>query len=100
MALRVGPIPQKCNVSNHGIVSRSKLSVMAKVQYINPNSLDNKGTCSCCILKDFYCSVTMLRELGLIIVHGLFSLILGLEVELNTCKARTELEFNCTTSNQ
>ena len=31
--------------------------------YINPNSLDNKG--SCWILKDFYCSVTMLRELGL-----------------------------------
>ena len=30
---------------------------------INPNSLDNKG--SCWILKDFYCSVTMLRELGL-----------------------------------
>ena len=32
---------------------------------LNPNSLDNKG--SCWILKDFYCSVTMLRELGLII---------------------------------
>ena len=30
----------------------------------NPNSLDNKG--SCWILKDLYCSVTMLRELGLI----------------------------------
>ena len=30
---------------------------------INPNSLDNKG--SCWILKDCYCSVTMLRELGL-----------------------------------
>ena len=30
---------------------------------INPNSLDNKG--SCWILLDFYCSVTMLRELGL-----------------------------------
>ena len=31
----------------------------------NLNSLDNKG--SCWILKDFYCSVTMLyRELGLI----------------------------------
>ena len=28
---------------------------------INPNSLDNKG--SCWILLDFYCSVTMLREL-------------------------------------
>ena len=32
---------------------------------INPNSLDNKG--SCWILKDFYCSVTMLRELGLMV---------------------------------
>ena len=31
---------------------------------INPNSLDNKG--SCWILKDFSYSVTMLRELGLI----------------------------------
>ena len=30
----------------------------------NPNSLDNKGSWR--ILKDFYCSVTMLRELGLI----------------------------------
>ena len=29
--------------------------------YVNPNSLDNKG--SCWILKDFYCSVTMLRDL-------------------------------------
>ena len=38
---------------------------------LNPNSLDNKG--SCWILKDFYCSVTMLtcRELGLCIhVHA------------------------------
>ena len=35
-----------------------------KLLAINPNSLDNKG--SCWILKDFYCSVTMLRELGLI----------------------------------
>ena len=31
--------------------------------FIIPNSLHNKG--SCWILKDFYCSVTMLRELGL-----------------------------------
>ena len=31
---------------------------------INPNSLDNKGSWR--ILKDFYCSVTMLRKLGLI----------------------------------
>ena len=30
---------------------------------LNPNSLGNKG--SCWILKDCYCSVTMLRELGL-----------------------------------
>ena len=30
---------------------------------INPNSLDNKGSWR--ILKDFYFSVTMLRELGL-----------------------------------
>ena len=30
---------------------------------LNPHSLDNNG--SCWILKDFYCSVTMLRELGL-----------------------------------
>ena len=31
--------------------------------FINPNSLDNKGSWR--ILKDFYCLVTMLRELGL-----------------------------------
>ena len=31
--------------------------------FINPNSLDNKG--SCWILLDFYCSLTMLREIGL-----------------------------------
>ena len=30
---------------------------------INPNSIDNKGSWR--ILKDFYCSVKMLRELGL-----------------------------------
>ena len=30
---------------------------------IHPDSRDNKG--SCWMLKDFYCSVTMLRELGL-----------------------------------
>ena len=29
----------------------------------NPNSLDNKGSWR--ILKGFYCSVTMLRELGI-----------------------------------
>ena len=31
--------------------------------HVHPNSLDNKGSWR--ILKDFYCSVTMLRELGL-----------------------------------
>ena len=31
-------------------------------ELVNPNSLDNKGSWE--ILKDFYCSVTMLRELG------------------------------------
>ena len=30
---------------------------------LNPNSRDNKGSWR--ILKDLYCSVTMLRELGL-----------------------------------
>ena len=30
---------------------------------LNPKSLDNKG--SCWVLKNLYCSVTMLRELGL-----------------------------------
>ena len=35
---------------------------------INPNSRDNKG--SCWILKDFYCSVTMLRELVLMNVFS------------------------------
>ena len=34
---------------------------------INPNSLDNKGRLR--NLKDFYCSVTMLRELGLICIY-------------------------------
>ena len=34
---------------------------------INPNSLDNKGSWR--ILKDFYCSVTMLRELELTAVR-------------------------------
>ena len=32
--------------------------------YFNPNSLDNKGSWK--IFKDLYCSVTMLRELGLV----------------------------------
>ena len=37
----------------------------SKIYIFNPNSLDNKG--SCWILKDCYCSVTMLRELGLMV---------------------------------
>ena len=39
----------------------SKL-MKSELAFINPNSLDDKG--SCWILKDFYCSETMLRELG------------------------------------
>ena len=35
-------------------------------QLINPNSLDNKGSWR--ILKDFYRSVTMLREFGLTVI--------------------------------
>ena len=35
---------------------------MESVPQFNPNSLDNG---SCWILKNFYCWVTMLRELGL-----------------------------------
>ena len=31
----------------------------SELAFINPNSLDDKG--SCWILKDFYCSETMLR---------------------------------------
>ena len=33
------------------------------INFLNPNSQDNKGSWK--ILKDLYCSVTMLRELGL-----------------------------------
>ena len=41
-----------------------EFSALLAMNSINPiNSLDNKG--SCWILKDFYCSVTMLWELGL-----------------------------------
>ena len=40
-------------------LSRNRRTCMV----INSNSLDNKGSWR--ILKDFYCSVTMLRELGL-----------------------------------
>ena len=38
--------------------------VVFMISLINPNSLDNKGSWR--ILKGFYCSVTMLRESGLI----------------------------------
>ena len=41
------------------------ISILCKVDDFNPNSLDNKG--SCWILKDFYFSVTMPRESGLMI---------------------------------
>ena len=37
---------------------------MCKKKHFSPNSLDSKG--SCWISLDFYCSVTMLREFGLI----------------------------------
>ena len=37
-------------------------------ELINPNSLDNKGSWG--IFKEFYCSVTMIRELGLMRGHG------------------------------
>ena len=39
---------------------------------INLNSLDNKGSWR--ILKDFYCSVTILRELLLLLLMGIRSL--------------------------
>ena len=42
-----------------------RLAKAIQKEMFNPNSTDNKG--SCWILKDFYCSVTMLRELGLIL---------------------------------
>ena len=49
--LKILPASEKNRASSVAITSIS----------INPDSLDNKG--SCWILKDFYCSVTMLREL-------------------------------------
>ena len=36
--------------------------IFINTTFVNPNSLDIKG--SCWILKDCYCSVTMLMELG------------------------------------
>ena len=38
---------------------------------MNPISLDNKGSWR--ILKDFNCSATMLRELGLIIYNTIYN---------------------------
>ena len=51
--------------------------------YFNsPNSLDNKGSCS--ILKDFYCSVTLLRELGIMSMYRYTtSCIQGIRHEIN-----------------
>ena len=48
--------------SLHG-ASANLTNAQQQNKIINPNSLDNKG--SCWILKNFYCSVTMPRELGL-----------------------------------
>ena len=57
---------------------------MIHIWNINPNSLDNKG--SCWILKDFYCSVTMLRELGLISMNDyLLYIHYSLCMYSNTC---------------
>ena len=50
--------PNKCPLEVFGGFEVVRVNKM-----FNPNSLDNKG--SCWILKDCYCSVTMLRELGL-----------------------------------
>ena len=41
----------------------NRLKINSLNVLINPNSLENKGSWR--ILKDFYCSLTMLRELGL-----------------------------------
>ena len=49
----------------HIIVTWFIVLIFMTLFLINPNSLDNKGSWR--ILKDFYCSVTMLRELGLIL---------------------------------
>ena len=49
----------------------------------NPNSPDNK--CSWRILKDFYCSVTMLRELGLMLLHILDMTLLFWRDEISLC---------------
>ena len=46
-----------------GLVMKKEQCSNKMLSLLNPNSLDNKG--SWMILKDFYCSVTMLRELGL-----------------------------------
>ena len=49
-------------LKNRGEKIDSISIIIIKVGIINPNSLDNKGSWR--ILKDFYCSVTLLRELG------------------------------------
>ena len=42
--------------------------ITINAQFLNPNSQDNKG--SCWILLDFYCSVTMLRDIRFEALHG------------------------------
>ena len=46
---------------NNGVCHDTR--VVTKQYFLNLDNLDNKG--SCWILLDFYCSVTMLRALGL-----------------------------------
>ena len=57
-----------CILDNNFFVTFFPLTIKAPKKspvsvWLNPNSLDNKG--SCWILKYLYCSVTMLRELRL-----------------------------------
>ena len=56
---------------------------------INPNSLDNKG--SCWILLDFYCSVTMLRELG--VTHKVHKNQFGLSITVLRLYSKVPLHF-------
>ena len=48
---------------HHGSLFHIRISMCFNYFLINPNSPDNKGSWR--TLKDLYCSVTMLRELGL-----------------------------------
>ena len=57
------PITSKLGKSTLYQINKLEKASSNKNKFFNPNSLDKKG--SCWILKDFYCSVTMLRELGL-----------------------------------